>query len=368
MKHSSSARSRTDQAASSGCDAVGGGEGVGGSAASPAAVSSYLEQDGNSVTEPSCGECFEVRSVGCRSWFCPHCCLPLGLALQRRLSRELRRFRGLMMLTFTVDPELFESPQAAFAYVTTKRCVAVAIQRLDRWGLLHSRDFFAVVEWQANGWPHWHVLVNASRVPFERLCEAWNRNWRSWRERVAMGRPGFGSVRFSVPRLGDAGKAASYVTAYLTKVPERGYPQWVRDGETRKVRRFSTSRGFWTETADDDEAEALSETTSDGGDDDGQDEEDEQQQTRRTIEQQLAECGKACVVLRLRVMVDEQTGEVVERREFVKWFPMPLSEVLALRPREVNRRRTVARFELVFPLLRELERRSNRLDGRGDTG
>src|SRR5688572_24272087 len=91
-KHSGSARRGTGQAGSSGCDAVRGGEGVGGSAARPAA-SSYLEQDGNTVTEASCGECFEVRSVGCRSWFCPHCCLPLGLALKRRLSRELRRFR-----------------------------------------------------------------------------------------------------------------------------------------------------------------------------------------------------------------------------------------------------------------------------------
>jgi hypothetical protein len=356
MKHSSSARSRTDQAASSGCDAVGGGEGVGGSAASPAAVSSYLEQDGNSVTEPSCGECFEVRSVGCRSWFCPHCCLPLGLALQRRLSRELRRFRGLMMLTFTVDPELFESPQAAFAYVTTKRCVAVAIQRLDRWGLLHSRDFFAVVEWQANGWPHWHVLVNASRVPFERLCEAWNRNWRSWRARVAAGRPGFGSVRFSAPRLSDAAKAAGYVTAYLTKVPDRGYPEWVRQGETRKVRRYSTSRGFWRETADDDdEAAALGGV--EGDDDNGQDDgNDEQEQRRRTIAEQLATCGTACVVLRVREVVDDDTGELVERREFVKWFPLPLAEVLALRPRHVNRRRTAARFELQFPLVRELEK------------
>src|SRR6185503_3448329 len=132
-------------------------------------------------------ECFEVRSVGCRSWFCPHCCLALGLALKRRLSRELTRFRGLMMLTFTVDPELFESPQAAYEYVTTKRCVAVAVQRLDRWDLLHSRDFFAVVEWQGNGWPHWHVLINASHVPFEQLGEAWNRNWRGWRARVDLG-------------------------------------------------------------------------------------------------------------------------------------------------------------------------------------
>ena len=361
MKHSSSARSRIGQAASSGCDAVGGGEGVGGLSARPAA-SSYLEQDGNTVTEGECKGCFEVRSVGCRSWFCPHCCLPLGLALKRRLSRELRRFRGLMMLTFTVDPELFESPQAAYAYVTTKRCVAVAVQRLDRWGLLHSRDSFAVVEWQANGWPHWHVLINASHVPFEQLCEAWNRNWRGWRARVDLGRPGFGCVRFSAPRLGDASKAAGYVTAYLTKVPERGYPQWVRDGETRKVRRYSTSRGFWTQTADEDEAAALG-----GGmvedDDDRQDSDDEQEQRRRTIEEQLATCGTACVVLRVREVVDDNTGEVVERREFVKWFPLPLAEVLTLRPRHVNARRTAARFELAFPLLRHLDKISIRVDG-----
>lgn len=323
----------------------GGGEGGKAPGLRPAAALPYLEQDGNSVTE-GMREWTEVRSCGCRSRFCEHCCLPLGLALKRRLLPELTKFTGLMMLTFTIDPELFTSPAEAFEYVTGHRCISVTMQRLFRWGLLHSRRYLWVVEWQKDtGQAHWHVLVDASFIPFEKLCEAWNRNWPEWEQRVALGRPGFGSVRFTVSKFKSPAKAAGYVTAYLTKHPKHGYPEWVLSTQTGRVHRFSTSRGFWSDgSGDDDEVSSYAATEDQV---ESEDEQEEEPEERRTVRQQLESCGKACAVLHVRQVIDQDTGELLERRKFEFALPVPLLEVLeglpGLHP-AVNKRQSVAAF------------------------
>lgn len=320
------------------------GEGAGSPGPRPAAASSYLEQFRNRVTGEK-KEWVEARCAGCRSRFCPHCCLPLGIKLKKRLRPELAKFTGLMMLTFTIDPELFASPREAFEYVKENRCISVTMQRLDRWGLLHSRRYVVVIEWQENGWPHWHVLVDASHIPFDRLCEAWNRNYPRWQERVALGRPGFGSVRFTASNL-DRNRAAGYVTAYLTKHPEHGYPEWVREMKVGTVRRFEPSRGFWTETEgpEDDEQDA---SQGEGGCNDSEtaESEPEAERCRRTIAEQVASCGQSCVVLRASDALDEHTGEIVTVREFVATLRVPLAEFLRTIPADATSPRgTVALF------------------------
>lgn len=254
------------------------------------------------------------------------------------------------MLTFTIDPELFTSPQEAFQYVTSHRCISVTMQRLFRWGSLHSRRYVYVVEWQKETeQAHWHVLVDASFIPFEKLCEAWNRNWPEWEQRVAIGRPGFGSVRFTVSKFKSPGKAAGYVTAYLTKHPEHGYPAWVLERKTGEVHRFSTSRGFWS-----DDCHVSSDDTEnnhyDGGGPDAvggfaaDEEVGATEEERRTVREQLADCGKACAVLHVREVLDEETGELVEQRSFVCLVPLPIDVFLKLDPDRVNARKTAACF------------------------
>lgn len=304
----------------------------------------YLEQDRKGVTSDTC---VEVRSCGCKSWFCKSCCLSKGIRLKERLAPELAKFTGLMMLTFTVDPELFSGPEDGFDYVKRKRCIAIAMQRLRRAGLVHSGRYLAVVEWQKNGWPHWHVLVDATHIPFDKLCDAWNRNWKGWRERVKLGRPGFGSVRFSNPRL-NRSHAAGYVTAYLTKFPEHGYPDWVWQSGVRQVRRFEASRGFWPSSGhavcDDDETEDESDEQ-ESGDESGA--EPEEAQPMRSIHQLVESCGSRCVVLGVRSSVDPDTGELKFDRRFVAMVHADLGTVLVavgVKPDELNSRGTVASF------------------------
>jgi len=353
-----------ERLASSAGEAGGEGRGTRVCGSGPAAGHGpYLDQERNPVTEKKekkirdvVAERVEVRSCGCRSRFCPRCCLPLGIQLKRKLKAELKRFTGLMMLTFTIDPELFPTPAAAFEYVTKKRCIAVAIQRLFRWRCLHSREYVVVIEWQENGWPHWHVLADASHVPFERLCEAWNRNWPAWEERVALGRPGFGSVRFSASRLENRERAAGYVTAYLTKHPEHGYPDWVLDSPVRTVHRFQTSRGFWKDAGDEEEEQDQEPgEEADAGEGRAPAEEPEERE-RRTIREQVADCGSRSVVLRARDVANAETGEVETLYEYLGSMSLELPEVLQLasvKPDAVNVRGTVAVFNDVPLALRE---------------
>lgn len=337
--------------------AIGGGPpGAAGAAAAPP----YLEQDRNSVTSARC----EVRSCGCGSWFCSRCCLARGIRLKERLKCELGNFTGLMMLTFTIDPELFASPAEALAYVRDHRCLSVTIQRLRRWKLLHSGRYVCVIEWQRETeQPHWHVLVDATHIPFAKLCEAWNRNWDGWQERVASGRPGFGSVRFTASRLKDSKKAAGYVTAYLTKVPEYGFPEWVVSMPVRSVHRFSTSRGFWTDRkpagepdiAEPNEQEQDEELEQECYSENEATSDDDSERQPVTIRERLARCGESCVVLRVRDVVDEDTGEVVQRREFLAQFPFQLFEAIcALGPGEISKSGTTATYADERQVLRTL--------------
>jgi hypothetical protein len=340
------------------------GERAGGAAPAAAGGSLYLEQDRNTVTERSerGREWIEVRSCGCRSWFCERCCLPRGIELKRRLKPELSKFTGLMMLTFTVDPQLFDGPKEAYIYVKSKRCIARTMQQLHRWGHLHSRRYLVVVEWQKESeYPHWHVLVDASRIPFDRLCEAWNRNWKGWKERVQMGRPGFGSVRFSKERV-DRETAAGYVTAYLTKRPEHGYPTWVTDSSVGSVRRYEASRGFWTNAAE--QVDESEEEDSKPAEEAGAGDQDKPE--RRTIREQVEECGSRCVILVARESVNIGTGEVEVEREFLAAATCDLEAVInsGPGPDDVNKRRTVAVYRDVAAFRMSLARRGLAFHGR----
>jgi hypothetical protein len=222
------------------------GEGEGSRAAGPrpaASRPSYLEQVENTVTEH--GRCLVVRGCTCRSRFCPRCAVPLGLRLQRRLAERLASFRSVYMISLTIDPQLFSCQKDAYEYVRDKRCVARLVALLGKRGCLHTSRYFYVVEWQEDTeMPHFHLLLEADFIPFDDICEAWNSFRPEHAGPVLGNRPGFGSVRFSKSYRGDRRRfGANYVCKYLTKIPVEGYPKWVL--ESRNVRRFSTSRGFW---------------------------------------------------------------------------------------------------------------------------
>jgi hypothetical protein len=258
--------------------------------------------------------------------------------LRERLIPVLETFTGLMMWTFTIDPLLFSRPAAAYEYARENRCVSRAMRELRRRGFLHSGRYVVFVEWQERTeMAHWHVLCDASFVPFDAVCEIWNRFRPASAGPLQGQRPGFGSIRFSAPKFDSPKHAASYGCKYLIQEPANGYPDWVLG--SHDIHRFSTSRGFWPAGGVPEPAEpnvgdivdvCEKASVEDVVDDDGVDLGSAvNSELRTTIADRVAGCGEASVVLEVVEGIDTRTGEIRDGRRFVGRLEMPLVECAA---------------------------------------
>lgn len=267
-----------------------------------------LETKAYTVTSPASDAGFEVAKHRCRCWFCHDCCRILGTNLRKQLEPILETFNGLLMVTFTVDPSLFIDAAEAYFYMRDRRCIARTIQDLDRGGYLHSRRYFYVVEWQKHTQQaHFHVLLDASFIPWQFLLDSWSKHRPETAGPVVPGRPAFGTVLVSKPRFsGGAAHAARYVTKYLTKTPEHGFPDWVlRMGMYTRIRRYSASRGFWGEKTIPSERGRPRDIE------------------RRSYRQRLERCGTSVDLYEFREVVDRSTGEIETRRRWIGELAVP---------------------------------------------
>lgn len=175
----------------------------------------------------------------------------------------LSTFSSIMMLTLTVDPTLFRDAEEAFWYCRDQRAVSEFIRAVKKAGYLESGRYFCIIEWQKNGFAHFHLLVETKFIPHTLLAQLWGRNRPSsapaWEGDYSKGdlkgcRPEFGSVFFSHGEFQDAKHAVGYALKYLTKQPEQGFPDWVLDSKKR-IRIYSTSRGLLTAAKEEPAAE-----------------------------------------------------------------------------------------------------------------
>lgn len=136
-------------------------------------------------------------------------------------------------LTLTVDRSEFANPREAYERVSGMK----AVPRLMRG--LGITQWVASLEFQMGdhagakpgGWrdgheewgaPHWHVL-------WDRRCRpgGWidfKKGWYLWRDCWGLG--GL-DVRDDRKVKGNALYGVNYITAYLTKYPKKGFPDWV---------------------------------------------------------------------------------------------------------------------------------------------
>ncbi len=196
---------------------------------------------------------FQVVARGCKNRHCADCCEHLGVKLRERVRSVVREWKACLLITLTVDPEAVGSPLHAMERVRERRALSRLVRSLLKSGHLKSGRYFAAIEFQKNGHPHWHVLLESSFVPIERVQELWDMNRPDVAGPVRPGRPGFGFVWCSKESFESVEHAANYVTKYVLKYPKEGYPEWVLDFVGR-VAKYSTSRGFW---GDDESEEAV---------------------------------------------------------------------------------------------------------------
>ena len=198
-----------------------------------------------------------VVAKGCKNRYCPECCTSLGVKLREKVREQISDWKSVLLVTLTVDPTLFAGPQEAYERVRERRGISRLVRSLLKTGHITTGRYFVAVEFQANAMPHWHLLLESSFVPVERVQELWDLNRPDGAGPVERNRPGFGFVWMSKSDFKSMDHAANYVTKYCLKHPEQGYPDWVLDFEGR-VPKYSTSRGFF---ADDDEPGEVVETT-----------------------------------------------------------------------------------------------------------
>lgn len=183
-----------------------------------------LEQSSYKVTRHAH---IKVAACRCMSWLCVKCAAVLGATLRAAMVAKADLIRKPKLFTLTVDPKMFASPEAAYDHVTSNRY----IPRLLR--LLGVKRAFRVLEFQINGWPHWHILLDVADLPgsFLDLKRVWRLYLHKWKIGGCKLSPK--SFRFTSPI-----HAIMYITKYLTKFPRQGYPDWVINRK-KKIRFYA---------------------------------------------------------------------------------------------------------------------------------
>ena len=279
------------------------------------ASSNLLELYPNRVTEPvnEYGSRYEIAKCNCDCWFCPDCCFSMGMKLRKRLIPIVETFQGLFMVSFTIDPLLFPDPQTAYFYTMDKRCISVTTQDLHRGNYLITRRYFYVVEWQRQTeQAHFHVLYDASYIPFNALLQSWSKHRPASAGEIIENRPAFGTVIFSAPKFSSPLHAARYATKYLIKTPEYGYPEWVLNtGKDRRIRRYSTSKGFWNTPP---KTRPVSKSI--------------RKNKRLTYADRISKCGDSIHLFETVESLDKNTGEINSKSAWIGTLNASSSETI----------------------------------------
>lgn len=177
----------------------------------------------------------EVHSQRCHSWLCPVCREKRGRQVRAFLRERAELFEVPKLFTLTIDPKGFVSPLDAYLKVRLKGY----IPRLMRF--LGIRNWFCVLEFQKNGNPHWHILIDVASLPkvghvphyldLEKVYSLWRDKWH------------FGSqVKLSEKHTESPEHAVNYICKYLIKSPSLGFPDWM--WEQCGIRFFSQSKSI----------------------------------------------------------------------------------------------------------------------------
>jgi len=168
---------------------------------------------------------------------------PVSWFHQRGIHRVLARLLPVLpdvsrclFMTFTINPELFDSPKTAFSTARSKlRRVFFRLRKGVMWeGKCYRVDapYCVKVEFHQNGWAHFHVVfLTRSFVPGELITHLWDLG------------------RTDVRRIND--RKFHYLLKYVTKGGD--LPEWVRG--FNRLRVWQATKGFYREIPTVEEAE-----------------------------------------------------------------------------------------------------------------
>jgi len=199
----------------------------------------------------------------CNCRYCSTCAARLAGPLRRKLQWAVEQWDSAWMLTLTLNQKPWNArygdgvvgpAEAAYRYVSKERLISRLVRELRRKGLVASKRWAVVLEFQKNGFPHWHVVIDAKYVPIDVVREIWDRLRPNWFDDIEYDGPPMGQTKFSAPKFANAKHAARYVTKYVSKIPSDGWPGWVLAYEGR-IPRISHSRGLFAGYSEEEEPE-----------------------------------------------------------------------------------------------------------------
>lgn len=189
------------------------------------AAASTLEQRRNNVAGDLGGEgvgSVVVCACRCGRRVCPGCGKGLGYKARMTMLSKAELFTKPRLITLTADlkgtitGKGFLTPGECYDYVRTQRLLASLMR------MVGCKVWVAVLEFQEETEaPHWHVLVDLESCPGGRLD--YSKIWRLWRDHWKVG----GWKASKQQDVKNRAHAINYITKYLTKFPEGGFPAWV---------------------------------------------------------------------------------------------------------------------------------------------
>lgn len=267
----------------------------------------FLEQSGtNSPSiEPTPGEpVIKAIACGCGRQACEACRYKIGMKKKEEMVRTLRKldqdYRNgpTWMWTLTIDPKKYggmenpDGPEIAHREVMDRQVINRIAQKVG-W-----QYYTWVLEWQENGWPHWHVLVyekSQRRVEHQVVEKKWGR----------------GLVNFKASHLDPVlrrdtrrnliEKGVMYLAGYLAKKSKNPLPDYYLDSDT--TYRLIGHSHAWNQIA----KRSGTERPEDCSPFDG----DRGPSERRTHREAIADCGDSLVLI--EEYVSEATGEILNR-------------------------------------------------------
>lgn len=155
--------------------------------------------------------------------------LVAGSRASTRLAQRLadRRFNGVgLFLTLTYDRKAYSSALELYRAQRDERHVRRFISRLeDATGMDLTGRWTRKLEFQAGGWVHWHLILDAEdRIPQSLITEVWGHG-HTWVNAASWAR-------------------IKYFAKYLAKSVD-DLPEWLLAERTRSVKVVATSPGFW---------------------------------------------------------------------------------------------------------------------------
>lgn len=173
------------------------------------------------------------------------------------------------MFTFTVDRNAFGSPLDAFLTINGGGYIRrlMRLLKVDLWAWTLELQMKT-----GEGWPHWHMVIDLppGGLNLERA-------WRLWRDKWHLG-----GLDLQRKKNKFAKHALFYVTKYLTKYPEAGFPDWLLHYDHR-IRWVGSTRSLGPLVSDREPVEK-----------DAKDNEDAKQslpRAHRPLAMRMAECG-----------------------------------------------------------------------------